>query len=348
MLFIIQRNMKACPVLVCSSAASLLFVSYALYTHSFSRKPRSSIAFYHAKCPDGVTASLYAPSNVKKGWFHGKENYLQEEIAGASVLFCDVCPDPDELKKICSLAKSVEIIDHHKEVSEAALNIARSTPNLKVLYVPDVCASVLMFMRANPGKPIPPFIYHLNNNDTFKKNRESDDLIFWLTSTVKPDPEEYQKLVNLDEEEVKVAISKAREFVQPIRIAAAEMEAAGITLSIADYRVRFVKLTSKIEPNFVWEAVQEADPTVHLLALYEDYKEGENIVIKFRGDPQRYPWVNWMKLRDLIDASGGGHIGAGSMRYLKPKQDASAEDHLLFQTRVDLFKKHPSKLWLNE
>ena len=328
-----------CGVGVASSVAALwINRPYFFPSRMAQSNPRlhtKTLGFYHAECLDGVTASLFTMRSVQlKEWHHGKSNYAEEEIENAVVEFYDVCPDVDELRELCSKARSVHIVDHHREACVKAMDLSCTIDNLTVVYVPDVCASMLMFMKQHPGKSIPPFLYHLNNNDTYKKVRSSDDLIYWLKAKGRVTREDCERLLRLYADDMEVVIQQATRYMSDAREKAAKQQAAGMTVDIEPYKVRFVKIEDKVEPNFVWEAANQADPTVHLVALYEEYKEGDPIVIKFRGDPQLFPWVNWMKLRDAIGASGGGHLGAGSLRILKPTQ-----------AQIENFTNHPALLW---
>ena len=74
--------------------------------------------FYHKNCTDGITAAWcvrreYPNANFIPLW-PSQDRVDEKHYKGKDVYFVDVCTEGKLLKKICSKAKSVIILDHHK------------------------------------------------------------------------------------------------------------------------------------------------------------------------------------------------------------------------------------------
>lgn len=88
------------------------------------KKEPNTIVFYHGKCTDGFTAAWAAWKSLKgKAEYvplrHGAEipNY-PACVKGKNVFFLDFCPSEETLLEIQSMAKSLQVLDHHKTMQD--------------------------------------------------------------------------------------------------------------------------------------------------------------------------------------------------------------------------------------
>lgn len=124
---------------------------------------------YHRNCYDGYTG-FYLFMKTKL-WTKDVIIYPDvpsakkppPSVEGKDVIIMDVAYKPDIIKTIASKAKSVLFIDHHVTIKNEVDSL--NMDNLEVIYDVNKSGASLVWQYFYPGKPLPKFVEHIEDND---------------------------------------------------------------------------------------------------------------------------------------------------------------------------------------
>jgi oligoribonuclease NrnB/cAMP/cGMP phosphodiesterase (DHH superfamily) len=132
------------------------------------------VCFYHAGCPDGFGAVW----SVWRAW--GAESSYRplghdDEIDAATcedalVVFVDIAPDNDPLRKLSEVASQVVVLDHHVSArdryhSDLALANEIEDAGHQVLFDMEHSGSVLAWQYFHPDESVPDLLRYVQDQD---------------------------------------------------------------------------------------------------------------------------------------------------------------------------------------
>jgi len=146
--------------------------------------PRFDVVYYHSPCPDGDAAAYlmrpYADEFIP--YTYGKSKIAIGDVRNKNVLFVDVCPPEETLKKVKDVSSSVYVLDHHPIEDMCA----RVLPKDSYCIDRSVCGAMLVWQRYYA----PRWLQIINNYDTGQFHKLSDeDKAFHLAFCKDPDYE---------------------------------------------------------------------------------------------------------------------------------------------------------------
>lgn len=280
-------------------------------------------AYYHAGCIDGIVASLQSPVRDAREWRHKKPPAIEEfdDMKGGEVHFYDVCPEPEYITQLAENT-NILIIDHHKD----AVSRAPIMRNVRIVYGED-SAAILSHKYFKSG-PVPAFLRHISNNDTYKEVRESDLLILYLKVNGKVTREELLNFSPSDEETA--AYIKQAEDLDAQLTLAAKTRASGI-LPVRlrsggeTHIVAFTTFSKEYEVNYFVREIMAAHPEIQLVFLTDENVTSPDVLeIKMRGDrnrPELRANANTI-IKGTDGMFGGGHdtSAVGKVRLAKGEE----------------------------
>lgn len=131
-------------------------------------KKDSRLIIYHAGCTDGFGAawSFWHRFYDTAEYYPGVYKRPPPDVTDKDVYVVDFSYTPDVLTEMCKYARSVTVIDHHKDAMEALLKL--KLPNLRVIFDNTRSGAVLCWQYCFPGEPIPQILLHIEDRDLWK------------------------------------------------------------------------------------------------------------------------------------------------------------------------------------
>ena len=130
---------------------------------------KSIVILYHSNCPDGFGAAWVAWKKLGNRAEYISISATQDEKQlkdiypkGKTVYFLDVCPSPEDLRKLTKTNKFVTVVDHHETNKDKVVHASNHIFDLKH------SGSVLSWMYFYPGKKIPKFLKYVEAVDLWK------------------------------------------------------------------------------------------------------------------------------------------------------------------------------------
>ena len=166
---------------------------------------------YHKNCPDGIGA-LWAASQYCKTATHYAmspgDNPILENIKNRSILFVDICPQPQYVLQNVNIFKHITILDHHKSSFELFEDIIKHNfCNIEIVFKQALSGAQLSwdYFFGEKGLPRPFFIDYIADKDLWKfELKDSKEINFALnnhltldelTSYLKDEDESFNKLL---------------------------------------------------------------------------------------------------------------------------------------------------------
>lgn len=135
------------------------------------------LIIYHAHCNDGFGAAWAAWKALKETGLvelhaasYGKEPPYEKINAGINVHIVDFSYPPHQFLNLCSMAKSVTMLDHHKTALEAYEDyISEEFPSgSKVIFDTTRSGAMIAWNHYHPGKQPPRIIEHIQDRDLWQ------------------------------------------------------------------------------------------------------------------------------------------------------------------------------------
>ena len=124
---------------------------------------------FHKNCPDGV-GGLWVADHYKKGAEHcpispGEDPFLGN-IENKSILFVDVCPQPNYVLKNITKFRKLTILDHHKSSKELMEEILKHEfANIEIVFNLKLSGAQIAWDYFFPGQKRPFFIDYIGDRD---------------------------------------------------------------------------------------------------------------------------------------------------------------------------------------
>lgn len=226
---------------------------------------KNLVVVYHEDCIDGLAAAwtVEKKHGGKKNisityipYGHHAQAETEKKILAAAaehsdILFVDVSPKPEFLKKLLTLeAASIEILDHHKSAHENLAHI--KAPHLKLSIDPQhPSAAHMVWDRMQPDTPRPAFFEMIAKMDIAHDLRTDDD---------------YAAAALIDSKGIKNTAEAFASFRELENLSFAELAEKGRSIHADQYN-RITKLTDNVmftrldhpEVEDLWIPVVNAD-----------------------------------------------------------------------------------------
>lgn len=135
--------------------------------------------FYHANCPDGLSAAWVASNCLPGCNLHsfGSNDRISdvEGFKGADVFFLDVAPQFEDAQKLVGVARKVVVLDHHLSNFQKLKHI----PNIFLVTSDTKCAFRIAWEYFVDDQPVPWFLTFVEMRDLWKIKSEPDRMISW-------------------------------------------------------------------------------------------------------------------------------------------------------------------------
>lgn len=134
------------------------------------------LIIYHSHCNDGFGAAWAAWKALKDTGLvelhaasYGKEPPYEKINAGINVHIVDFSYPPHQFLNLCSLAKTVTMLDHHKTAIDAYDSYEDDMPeNSKVVFMTAKSGAMIAWDYYHPNKQAPRLIEHIQDRDLWK------------------------------------------------------------------------------------------------------------------------------------------------------------------------------------
>lgn len=136
------------------------------------------LILYHAHCNDGFGAAWAAWKALKETGLvelhaasYGKEPPYEKINAGINVHIVDFSYPPHQFLNLCSMAKSVTMLDHHKTAFDtyAEYDEPEDFPeNSKVIFAMNFSGAMMAWNYYHPCKQPPRIIEHIEDRDLWR------------------------------------------------------------------------------------------------------------------------------------------------------------------------------------
>lgn len=132
------------------------------------------IIVYHQNCPDGI-GGLWCANHYRKIPIHypcaAGENPILDDIEGKSILFVDVCPQPNYVLKNIKQFSNMTILDHHKSSKEKMTDILKHEfAKLEIIFDMKRSGAQICWDYFFPNCPRPFFIDYIGDQDLWNWN----------------------------------------------------------------------------------------------------------------------------------------------------------------------------------
>jgi oligoribonuclease NrnB/cAMP/cGMP phosphodiesterase (DHH superfamily) len=159
------------------------------------RESMKHLIIYHAHCNDGFGAAWAAWKALKETGLvelypasYGQEPPYELMNAGVDVHIVDFSYPPDKLLTLCSMSKTVTMLDHHKTAIEAYAQYASpDEPNCTIVFDTARSGAQLAWDYYHPGKLTPRLIAHIQDRDLWKKELDYTEEVHLNLSTLQKD-----------------------------------------------------------------------------------------------------------------------------------------------------------------
>jgi len=139
-----------------------------------SNIPEPNLVIYHNPCSDGLAGAWSVYSRFPKAQYRGttpdfKDPRLlsADNVSGRVVYFVDIMPKRDALVRVCSLAKQVIVLDHHKTNLEIVNGLSTDgmPANLHIVFDMARSGCQIAWQFVNPTEPVPWFLNYIADRD---------------------------------------------------------------------------------------------------------------------------------------------------------------------------------------
>lgn len=139
------------------------------------------LVIYHANCLDGFGAAFaawlhFAEGEVEADYYAAKHGSEPPECSGRDIYIVDFSYKRAVLKRICAVAKSVTILDHHISAQEDLDGLADEHDNLHVVFDMEKSGAVLSWEYFHQTPP-PLLLQHVQDRDLWRFELEGTDAI---------------------------------------------------------------------------------------------------------------------------------------------------------------------------
>ena len=135
------------------------------------------LIIYHAHCNDGFGAAWAAWRALKETGLvelhaasYGKEPPYEKINAGINVHIVDFSYPPHQFLNLCSMAKHVTMLDHHKTAIESYAIYGNEDfgSNVKIVFDTAMSGAMLAWNHYHPNRQPPRIIEHIQDRDLWK------------------------------------------------------------------------------------------------------------------------------------------------------------------------------------
>lgn len=288
---------------------------------------------FHKDCPDATFAKYlmmkycgFAEDTFME-YDHNTFSSLniEAQFANKNILFLDVTPNPQELKDVKRVGKTVSIIDHHFSIHKKIVKEGLADDIRDLFYDgTSVALAVAKLLDIQDLYELQ-MAQAISDNDTFKEIYDSDCLVLAITSRLdKVTASKFAQL--LKEVDLQTLYGEGKSQMEQIYadtlVLLEDRKKQGATThtlnitgkdGVKPYRVVITDLSGIKEVNiFVKLAMEHFD--AHYIMFVEPKLKEEKIIIKVRGDGKKYPTYDMNDICSSFGVNGGGHNGAGVMR----------------------------------
>ena len=270
------------------------------------------VILYHAKCSDGVGAAWpiwrenYYSMNkeiITKEVRHGSNHPKSSLIQGKNVVIVDFSYKRDVMLSLCSVAKSVVIIDHHTSAIEDLKDLENICPNYKGYFDVNRSGAQLSWDLVYPSKQRPWFVEIIADRDLWKwqipNSLSIGKALFrknWYTF------EKMEEFYSMNEEETNKLIENlVKEGNDILSIEKSQIDHSCETAMICEFEGYRVKLAT-CRPSLRSEVGNKLiGDDCDFAAIWRYESESDQWIISLRGDG-----INPPNLTKLCEKYGGG------------------------------------------
>jgi len=136
--------------------------------------PEPNLVVYHNPCSDGQAGAWSVHTRFPKALYRGttpdfkdQRTLSSDNITGRVVYFVDIMPKRDALLQVCSLAKQVVVLDHHKTNQDivTGLSLGGMPANLTIVFDMARSGCQIAWQYVNPTEPVPWFLNYIADRD---------------------------------------------------------------------------------------------------------------------------------------------------------------------------------------
>ncbi len=161
------------------------------------------LIIYHANCLDGFGAAYaayahFSARKIEAEYFAASHGDEPPVCDGRAVYIVDFSYKREVLKRICAVAETVTILDHHITAQEELEGLEQEHANLTVVFDMDKSGAVLSweyFHRA----PVPRLLQHVQDRDLWRFELDGTDEINTALISHPFSFEFWQQVANSDE-----------------------------------------------------------------------------------------------------------------------------------------------------
>lgn len=131
------------------------------------------LVIYHGNCPDGFAAAYALYDHFRQEaeccceFIAGIHGHEPPDVAGRDVLIVDFSYRRAVLKKICQIARSVTVIDHHASAELDLAGLEQEHANLRVVFNMEKSGGVLAWEFYHASPP-PRLLLHVQDRDLWR------------------------------------------------------------------------------------------------------------------------------------------------------------------------------------
>ena len=154
-----------------------------LYLTGGTNNKTFDVVLYHFNCRDGI-CSLWCYYHYSKqstfekiGLNAGKDPNINDyDFSGKRILFADVCPSIEFIKRVSKIAKYIVIIDHH-DTNQRKMSELDDIDNLETIFDMKLSACMLTWNYFFPNTIMPWFIEHVGARDIWQEFKDNLEII---------------------------------------------------------------------------------------------------------------------------------------------------------------------------
>jgi oligoribonuclease NrnB/cAMP/cGMP phosphodiesterase (DHH superfamily) len=135
------------------------------------------LIIYHANCLDGFAAAYAAFKHFRRGddckcdFVAATFGQLPPEVTGREVYIVDFSYRRQVLKKLCGMARTVTVLDHHITAQRELAGLSREHRNLRLAFNMNKSGAVLAWEYFH-REPPPKLLLHIQDRDLWRLDME--------------------------------------------------------------------------------------------------------------------------------------------------------------------------------
>lgn len=299
-------------------------------------------------CPDAFTAIWVIDKYLKQHDLAYHTQYIMTQSKSVNfditpydcIIMADVVVDDSLLLEWLQMGKMIMVIDHHKsskDIMQKALNVVKND-SLKAFFDLDECAASLAWKILFPNEPLPAFIAYVKDRDNWDELLPNTQEVHSALNKLKRSFSLYDTLESMTQKDL-------LEFLVPVGFPNAQKR-----------RDTVERLCKKhwVGNHFGFEV-----PMLLLSKSYNMYaSDAGSYLCKLYPDapfaaihrPSDFKWsyrsnkygANYDVEALVTQYGGGGHLNAGSWRYVKTDEDESGLTRYIAENGLYILSSDPT------